>query len=303
MKLPIKSILIFLLLDTMFRTKSLICKSAYPWKLEWTFKCFISKQQKFSEFETTKRIVIKASEVAAIIGKNKYKSPDEVLDDMWKKYVPETFEGLTSLELALESLDRASINEISLLNEAFQYNAKNSTDVELKIKTIEKQISESKTLSSNDKENLNSLVRGTVSVSFGIKAEDRTSEKLEIENQMKIKKDNNFYNYPICNIENMNFVIVGKIDGIEKDEKDGSNVLIEIKNRIRKLRKSVPIYEFIQIQTYLNIIPGLKKAKLIEQYNNEIHTEVIIKDVIYWEEEILPKIVNFCIEFHHKTTT
>ena len=39
------------------------------------------------------RIVIRASDVAAIIGKNQYKPPYEVFDDMWKRYMPATFEG------------------------------------------------------------------------------------------------------------------------------------------------------------------------------------------------------------------
>ena len=39
------------------------------------------------------RIVIRASDVAAIIGKNQYKPPYEVFDDMWKRYMPTTFEG------------------------------------------------------------------------------------------------------------------------------------------------------------------------------------------------------------------
>jgi hypothetical protein len=39
------------------------------------------------------RIVIRASDVAAIIGKNQYKPPYEVFDDMWKRFMPATFEG------------------------------------------------------------------------------------------------------------------------------------------------------------------------------------------------------------------
>ena len=97
----------------------------------------------------------------------------------------------------------------------------------------------------------------------------------------------------------MKFDIVGKIDGIE--EEDGTNILIEIKNRIKRLRKHVPEYEYVQVQTYLHML-GLNKAKLIEQYNTETHTEIVISDDKYWNEIILPELKRFCIEFQKKTT-
>ena len=97
----------------------------------------------------------------------------------------------------------------------------------------------------------------------------------------------------------MKFDIVGKIDGIE--EEDGANILIEIKNRIKRLRKTVPEYEFVQVQVYLKML-GLNKAKLIEQYNAETHTEIVISDDKYWNDIILPELKRFCIEFQRKTT-
>ena len=126
-----------------------------------------------------------------------------------------------------------------------------------------------------------------------------TVTKVSIEEKIEIKKDESFYTYPICSIGNMRFEIVGKIDGIE--EENGENVLIEIKNRINRLRKRVPEYEYVQVQTYLAMI-GLEKAKLIEQYNAETHTEVIRADNDYWNNTILTELKRFCIEFQRKTT-
>jgi len=246
-----------------------------------------------------KRIVIRASDVAGIIGKNQYKKPHEIFDDMHKKYFPETFEGRTELELAQESLTRASAEEFSFIAKAIQYQPKDSKDAEKQIKKIEEKIVLSTTLSTEDKTRVLSLVRGTVSTSFGIQAEAKTVTKIEIQEQTEIKKDESFYTYPVCSIGNMRFEIVGKIDGIENEA--GEKVLIEIKNRVKRLRKSVPEYEYVQVQTYLHMI-GLTKAKLIEQYNAETHTEVITYSEKYWNEVIIPELKRFCIEFQRKTT-
>ena len=218
---------------------------------------------------------------------------------MWKRYCPDTFQGKTELDLAQESLTKASEEEISLITKAFQYKPKDSLDANSQIKIVEEKIIQSKTLSIEDKERVMSLVRGTISTSYGIKAESLTVTKVEIEEQIEIKKDESFYTYPICSIGNMKFEIIGKIDGIEVE--NGQNILIEIKNRINRLRKSVPVYEYIQVQTYLAMI-GLEKAKLIEQYNAETHTEVIVANNEYWNNTILPELKRFCIEFQRKTT-
>ena len=114
------------------------------------------------------RIVIRASDVAAIIGKNSYKPPYEVFDDMWKKYCPDTFEGRTELDLAQESLTKASVEEISLITKAFEYKPTDSLDANNQIKIVEEKIIQSKTLSAEDKERVMSLVRGTISTSYGI---------------------------------------------------------------------------------------------------------------------------------------
>lgn len=263
----------------------------------------ISNSNSNNEVKVTKkkkqRIIIRASDVAAIIGKNTYKPPYEVFDDMWKKYSPDTFQGKTELDLAQESLSKASEEEISLITKAFQYKSKDSLDANSQIKIVEEKIIQSKTLSTEDKERVMSLVRGTISTNFGIKTESITVAKVEIEEKIEIKKDESYYTYPICSIGNMRFDIVGKIDGIE--EENGQNVLIEIKNRINRLRKRVPEYEFVQVQTYLAMI-GLDKAKLIEQYQQETHTEVILADNDYWNYTILPELKRFCIEFQRKTT-
>ena len=74
-----------------------------------------------------KRVVLKASDVAAIIGRHQYKPRDEVFNDYWKKYSPDTFTGQTKKEKALEALG-ASESAQKILESALAFEAKDSKE-------------------------------------------------------------------------------------------------------------------------------------------------------------------------------
>lgn len=57
-----------------------------------------------SNHPNTKRIVIAASDVAAIVGRNPFKKPEDVLETMWKKYQFDTFTLKTKDDLGMEAL-------------------------------------------------------------------------------------------------------------------------------------------------------------------------------------------------------
>ena len=113
-----------------------------------------------------------------------------------------------------------------------------------------------------------------------------------------LMRDNNFYNLHVCEIEGTKYVICGKIDRIE-ERPDGSRVLVEIKNRTNRLFRSVPEYEFIQVQVYLQLL-GLVHARLVEQYNSQILSHDITRDEEFWDNEILPELKKFCEELNSK---
>ena len=69
------------------------------------------------------RITLRASDVAAIIGRNKYKPRSEVFDDLWKKHRPSTFKGQTKKDRAEEALS-ASASARDVLASALNSRAK-----------------------------------------------------------------------------------------------------------------------------------------------------------------------------------
>jgi hypothetical protein len=93
-------------------------------------------------------------------------------------------------------------------------------------------------------------------------------------------------------------VITGKIDRIEERD-DGSRILVEIKNRTNRLFRRVVEYEMIQVQVYLQML-GLLRARLVEQYNNQVLSHDVVRDEELWVNVIVPGLEEFCRELFEK---
>jgi DNA polymerase III epsilon subunit-like protein len=266
---------------------TLACAKVYTKLLE--HKPNVAKELSF------KKVIIKASEVAACIGKNPYKKSSEVLDDMWKRYSPETFTGTTKTDRAMEALEHSEAAKY-VLNSAMKAAPKNSDEAEKVFKQAAVQINNNLDLSNSEKKEVLDHIRSKVYTSFGTKSEDKTADKVTEDENVKLIRDDTFYRIDVANIEGTKYTVVGKIDRIEERE-DGSRVLVEIKNRTRGLFGEVRVYEMIQVQTYLQML-GLEKARLVEQYNNETNSKDITRDDKLWNETILPGLVEFCSRLH-----
>ena len=143
-------------------------------------------------------------------------------------------------------------------------------------------------------------LRSKVYTTHGTRSEDKTADKVAVDEGVTWKKDNAFYTHDVCEIGDMKFVVVGKIDRIE-ERPDGSRVLVEIKNRTNRLFGRVVDYEMIQVQMYLQML-GLVHARLVEQYNTQVLSHDITRDEEMWSNVIRPGLVEFCSDFHQAVT-
>jgi hypothetical protein len=245
-----------------------------------------------------RRIVIKASDVAACIGQNRFKPAEEVLNDMWKRYSPETFIGQTRREVEDESLSKCAAAQ-SIVAKAVAVRAKSSDEAEATLVKAQAEIVKLTTLSDEDRQNVLDLLKSKIRTTHGTRSEHKTADKVAAEEGAVLRTDHAFYEFEVCQLDNTTqYVIVGKIDRVEYLP-DGSKVLVEIKNRTRKLFRAVYPSENIQIQTYLKML-DLDRAKLIEQFNNETNTMIVERDDDFWEDVILPGMVEFCRELNRK---
>jgi len=239
-------------------------------------------------------VVIKASDVAAIIGRNPYKPPDEVRDEIWKKYWPETFTGQTKRDKAWAALD-ASADAIKVLDAASAVKTQSSNEAEKVFQEARSKIETDEKLTPEQKSDVIEHIRSTVYTGHGTRSEDKTSDKISIQENAKLVRDNSFYRIPICEIGEFDFEIVGKIDRIQEMD-DGSRVLVEIKNRTKRLFRKVPDYEYIQVQTYLQML-NLERARLVEQFNSQVLSHDIERDDEFWKN-VLKCLESFCQQLY-----
>lgn len=245
------------------------------------------------------RVIIKASDVAACIGRHQYKARSEVLNEIWKKNWPETFTGQTKTDKAREIL-QISPEAQKVLSSAIAVKARDSAEVQTVFTKAKEAINSDPKLSTVQKAEVIEHVRSQVYTTHGTRSEDKTSDKVEVDEKVRLVRDNSFYDLDVCTIDGVKFVVCGKIDRIE-ERPDGARVLVEIKNRTNRLFRRVVEYEFVQVQVYLQML-GLVDARLVEQYNNQVLSHAIARDEKTWTNEILPGLVDFCNELLSKAS-
>ena len=241
------------------------------------------------------KVVLKASEVASMIDKNRFKKPDEVMMNLWCKYSPQTFKGKTKEQLALEAIEESSIAS-DLLDDARRFRSIDSSSVEQKVRAITNQMNTHSGLTDTKLDAAKEYIRKTLYTNHGIRHEDKTAEV-----DPNFRVDETFYRYDVCTIEGTKYEIVGRIDRLVAND-DGSLTIVEIKNRANYLFKTVRDYEEIQCQTYMEML-NIDSCKLIEQYNEQMCTHLIQRKKSEWDLVVLPKLKNFCECFHSLLST
>lgn len=243
------------------------------------------------------RVTLKASDVAAICDLHKYKSRKEVLDEVWKKYSPETFIGQTKADRAEAALS-ASDGARKVLEAAVATKAKDSSEVQTIFEAAKNQVNSDSKLSGTQKAEVIEHLRSQVYTTHGIRTEDRTADKVTADTGARLARDNAFYSLDICELGDFKFVVTGRVDRVE-EKPDGSRVLVEIKNRTNRLFKRVVDYEMVQVQVYLQML-GLVHARLVEQYNTQVLSHDIDRDEELWANIIWPRLEAFCQELYSK---
>ena len=236
------------------------------------------------------KVIIGASSVSSAIGVGFKKQP-ELVEELWNKYSPKTFEGLTKDEAAIEVINSNEAT-IKILKDAVEFKSDGSTDVNQKVRALYHQIEHSG-LESKDIIMAKDYIRKTLFTNHGTRNEDKTADL----DDANLVRDDTFYSYDICTIEGTLYQIVGRIDRIQMND-DGSRTLVEIKNRANKLFGRVRDYENVQCQTYLQMLKDIKYCRLVEQFNDERKSYLIEKNDEHWKDQVVPKLQNFCEHFH-----
>ena len=236
-----------------------------------------------------KRITLRASDVAACIGKNPFKTPNEVLEALWQKHQKETFTLVTKDDVVQAALKNPEAERVFKAVE--KTITKDSSETQKVFEDAAMTIKSLTTLSAEEKEAVLQSVRKTAYTNHGLRQEDATARKMSSEKGVRLEKDDGFYTEHICDMAGYEVFVTGKVDRIEQCP-DGSKVLVEIKNRTKRLFHRLYAAENIQIQVYLQLL-DLERGKLVEQYNSEVNTIEVNRDRDCWTNVIRPRLVEF----------
>ena len=238
-------------------------------------------------------LTIRASEVAACIGKNPYKTIEEMVDIYVNKCKGDSIDHSFDISKKdLETLIRTTIPhreyDLNLCNNDEDYNILHQSIVkEVSRKSINATTNkDSEQLEKKLTENLPDVCKKCINTEIntkrGIVCENKNLNRYESNNNKTVKNRNSKIFYlKILSKEKFILRISGKVDGIEGE---GDNkVLIETKNRRNRLFDEIPEYEKVQMCIYMKMT-DIKTAKLLQYYDDQESVMDYDYDLDFWNE-------------------
>lgn len=208
---------------------------------------------------------IKASDVAAIIGANPYKTREDVLNE----YIGKDTKSEAEFKKALETETQEVQNVI--------------------LETIER----SKTTDLDARKEVSKLPESVREyVTHEVYKNNGTQRERETQKVHNVTVDKKRYTMKITE----DVILVGYIDGRKGDK------IVEIKNRQNRLFNKVPKYEWVQCQVYMKLT-GIHSCTLIEQYKDTSNSFDVEFSEKSWELDILPRLREFAQEITEENST
>jgi len=250
-----------------------------------------------------KYIYITSSELAKLTGHNKYESIDKTVNRLLNKlglksiYIPQTNieEGLNNLTKSQLIILKEELSNL-ITDKVDQFNDCNQNIFLIK-KEIQKNIikyiiqpTQNAGLSEEDSKNLlysktmnngilqiiNDYICKDLRIRRGNTKEKQNIDQLQTSKNVQIKQRNSkLYTKELIRNDNYCIILKGKVDGILDD------IIIESKNRSKKLFLELRDYERVQLEAYM-FLTGLNKSILTEHYNNTSNQISYNHDDQFW---------------------
>jgi hypothetical protein len=246
-------------------------------------------------------INIRASDVAACIGMNRYKSVEEMLKVYVGKCQGDKLDhsfDITKGDLVklIEKVDPGNKDEIEKCKSEQDYNRLHQKIIKsVSSKSVWANTNEeSKVLESKINEDLPEVckkcIQTEINTKRGIVYERKNLNNYERSNNKMVgSRNSKLYRLVVFEEGDLKLQISGKIDGIEGE--GGGRVLIETKNRRNRLFDEIPLYEKVQMSVYMKMT-DIKTSKMLQYYNDEEGVIDYDYDEDFWEE-IQSKLLKF----------
>lgn len=247
-------------------------------------------------------LTIYCSEVAACIGCHKYKQIHEALEKVWSRADSQGYLAATkrcnviSEEERVAALFRTHKGLADTLHSAENAAQQVQDKPNLPALVAEVQQAGGELFPTSAESTLvNKHIQSSIFTTYGTRAEETIVDMLQA-NGMPITTDTSLkkavQGQVVINDVTHDWKLAGRVDGFS----DNGATVIEIKNRMRDLFHTPPLYELIQIRAYCEILQ-LQQGRLIEAMTDEDGTRINIVDVprdeLFWKQEVLPKLQTF----------
>lgn len=211
-----------------------------------------------------KSVILYASELAACIGRNKFKSPHDALLQIWSRMSPESYaKYVSTCDIVMTSVAK----DVMKMNPV-------STD---EIASLVARVKECEPCP-----NAVQSVKSALYTKFGTAHEDFVAQKLSSDMGIQIVKTNKFVKKLmfVDNDNGLQVYVGGRLDGMT-----GTDCVVEIKNRMNRLFNRVCDYEKLQISAYMHIM-GVSNGIIVERHKNDIVVHKVEFDEDDWCEVV-----------------
>jgi len=165
-----------------------------------------------------------------------------------------------------------------------------------------KRISDTLRTGSTEADLLQKHVQQKIYTGHGIRSEASAIQVYASRLKRNVREDTKFHVKTLSVVACKRQVSIGgRVDGIAMCE--GEEILVEIKNRMKRLFANAPLYEQVQTQALLQIL-GLERGELVQclrgsATDQDLEMEVLpfVKDQVLWTEQLEPKILDYFLLF------
>lgn len=251
------------------------------------------------------KIMLFASEVAGLIGKNPYEKPEKCWNTVFQRVVKDGEAVLIENKIEIAKTDQRIIKEITEKNgvklsvPSFQTRQYATlADLNQDKTKILAEIEANTKINESDKKKLKKSMESQLQKDFGTKEETSITTIAEKLIGKPIEKTNKFMSKTMFETANIKWCIGGRVDGKTPD-----NEIVEIKNRMRRLFYEVKEYELVQLMLYL-FIHDSNGGYLVEGFKSESkllsNHDFISFNKEYFDNDIFGKMKERC-ELFDKT--
>lgn len=247
-------------------------------------KCMFKRMEKM-----IRPLCLHASSFAAFVGENPYERQTDAFEKVWSRCSPDTYRAALDRNHKVSRDDKVHRLK-TIVSDSFHMaqhlaSAEKMTSTGVAKANEELQGSIPKELEPEDAKILGEELKKQLFTSYGTTKEKSVLDVLKKDMEMDIAPEEDItFSKTFETPDGVPWKLVGKIDA----RTTNGEILIEVKNRVRRLFMTAPKYERIQVECYLRLVESAQKAFLVECLRQDdvpltLNIIPIEKDDALWE--------------------